>query len=718
MSTSISLGSLVTVNGKTRSVGSASNLDVKSIVDSLVAVKTADKTKLTDKITADTAKLNAVGQYRTMLATLQTTANFLKNPSGVSNDANNIFQYRKISASTANGTDAANYMTASSSAGATLGTYNIQINNLAVAQSSTSISFSSETAPLATATGAGGTPKAGGFSFNGQIVNIAVGDTLDNIAAAINGTTANSNVRADIIKVSDTDFRLKISAVKTGVDNGYVVRGDTTVFNSMFTGGASTAVAPLDANLTLDGNLTVTRPTNSVADLISGITFTLQQPTTGGNSITIGVLPDSTAAESKITDFVTAYNNIKTFIATQQQRDSSGALLKNAILGEDGLLNNFVSSAATEISQAISNLPGGIQSLANIGIKFTDDPGSTTTDADGNPTAPPISNILQIDTAKLEAQLDSNFDGVRGLFEFQLSSNAPDRVSSYKTTNAISINAFTMNADFSKAAGSQITLDYTDSSGNPQSLAAVTTFYDQVAATSKAASAGIFGATTTTGAFTGLTDGDTFRITLNKADGTTVNNDFVYKASPSAANEFNSLSTLNDAITNTITGVTSNIDSSGKLNITPTGQFDTLTFTNTTATDFKTNLGFADTQMPTGTVSGPKGSPLEGLTMIYAPRTATDSVNITLSQGVGDRFSNLLNGYLTADTGFLDLRVADLNKDKDSLTTQSTDLQTKIDDYQTQLYSQYAALDQAVSKVNSLLQLLDAQDKARQQSSN
>jgi flagellar hook-associated protein 2 len=706
MVTSVTLGNLVTVNGKTRSVGNSSGLDVESIVNSLVDVKKLDLTKITDKITADTSKLSAVSQYRTLLANLQTTMGFLENPSGVNNDAKNVFQYRSITASTSDGTAPGNYITASTSAGATLGTYNIQVNNLAVAQNSSSRAFTSNADALATAAGAGGTPKAGSFTINGQTVTIAVGDTLQNIAAQINGTTASSKVRADIIKVSDTDYRLKITALQTGVSNGYTIGGDTTVFDSMFTGGASTAVAAVDSSITLDNNLTITRATNVLSDMISGVTFTLGQPTAPGSSINVNVVADPTSVANKIGDFVDAYNAIKTFIATQQQRDESGNLLETAVMGEDGVLNNFASSAAAELATAVSGITGNIKSLGDIGIGYTDSAGDDST--------PAVNNLLQIDTAKLQTQLDGDFDGVRKLFELQLNSSAPDRVGISSTTNEISVNAFTMTVDLNQPAASQVMLNYTDSNGIAQSVAATTSFGTASVASSKDVANGIFGATTVGSAFTGLVDGDTFRITENKVDGTTANYDFVYKAAPVAANEFSNLSSLTSAISATITDATTTI-SNGKISITPTGQFDTFTFTNTTATDFKTTLGFVNTKMPTGTVTGAAGSALAGLKLVFAPKTPTDSITLTLTQGIADRISNLLKSYLDANTGFLDLRVGDINTDKDKLTKDSTSMQEKIDAYQTQLYNQYSLLDQAVTKVNSLLQLLDAQDKARQQ---
>ena len=703
MVTSISLGNVITVNGKTMSVGSSSNIDVQSIVSSLVKVKQLDETKITDKIALDNKKLTAVSNYRTLLTNLQTAAGYLQNPAGISTDqTGNIFAYRSVSASASDGSTVTNYIGATTLAGATLGSYNLTIDQLAQAQTNTSVSYASESSSLATVGGAGGTPKAGTFSLNGQNITIATGDSLDAIASNINNFTATTNVRADIIKVSDTDFRLKLSSTKTGVANAYAVGGDITVFKSMFTGTGSATTAAQDSQMTLDG-LTITRSTNTVSDAIQGVTFTLSQVTPPSTTLAVSVNPDPTSVASKITDFVNAYNAAKTFIAQQQERNSSGAYVSTAILQGDQILNSFVDQVTSELS-AGNGSTSGVASIADLGITYNDTAATNTT--------PAVSNTLTLDTTTLQNALDSNFTAVQNLFEFQLTSNAPDRVSDYSRTNDISVSSFQMNVDFSQPATKQITLSYTDASNVAHTVNATYNFGAVSTASSTAISNGIFGATSESQAFSGLTDGDTFRITLNKGDGTTVNTDLVYKASPSASNEFNSLDSLATAIGN-ISGVTASVDTNGKLNITPAGQFDTLTFTNTTATDFKGTLGFSNTKMPTGTVSGPAGSALAGLTMIYIPKTSTDSINISITQGIGDRINNLTDTYLTPTTGLLDLKVNELNTDVTNQNTASTAEQQKITDYQTELYNQYSALDAAVSKVNSLLQLLDAQDKAR-----
>ena len=701
----INLGNIITIDGKTRSTGGASGLDVEGIVKSLVSIKEADKTKVTDKISVNDKKLTAISEYRTLLAKVQSASDFLKNPAGVGNAAKNIFEYRNVSATSSDGTAASNYMGVSVSAGATLGSYSIDVTNLAVAKSNNSIAFTSKNTALATLTGAGGTPKAGTFTLGGESITIDVGDTLENIAAKINGTTTNSKVHADIIKVADGDFRLKISALKTGVSNAYAVGGDTTVFDSIFTGGASSAVAAEDSQFVLDGSLTITRPTNTIDDAIDGVTFTLYNETPT-NTVRVDVLSDSTAAQAKIEELVQTYNDVKTFIAKQQERDENGKQLDTAILGESDILNNFVNTVINEFSANASGVTGDINSLSDIGIQLFDYAG----DAEN----PAVDNLLQIDTSTLQGKLQGNFDDVRALFEFQLNSTAPDRLSVYSRTNSISLNAFTVDVDFGRAAGSQVKLNYTDANGAAQSVDAQYTFADQATASSSAISVTtpIFGATTQTGSFSSLVDNDQFRITLNQADGTTTNYDFVYKASPVAANEFSNFDELSTAI-NAVAGISASISAS-KINIRPDAQFDTLTFTNLTATDFKGTFGFSDTELPTGTVTGASGGEFEGLTLIYAPSSVTDSVDVTLTQGIADRVSNLLQTYLSTDTGFLDLEIVSITDDSKSLKTEEQELIDKIIAYRDKLYAQYSALEAALTKVNSITQLLDAQAAAQQ----
>lgn len=708
MVTSINLGNIINVNGKTVSTGGASGLDVQGIVDGLVKVRQAQADKVSDSIKLNSSKITEISSYRTLLANFKTVNDFLKNPAGVNTASTNTFEYRRVSATSSNGAAAANYLSVSASAGATLGNYEIEVDNLAVARSNISQAYTSRTGSLVTLTGAGGTPKAGTFSLGGQNITLEVGDTLETIVSKINSTTALSKVKADIIKVGDSDFRLKITATQTGVANAYAVAGDTTVFDSMFTGGLSIATGAENAELTI-GGIQIIRATNTIGDAIDGVSFTLYQETDVAQKLNVGITSDPDAVASKIQEFVDAYNNIKTFIAKQQQRDADNKLLDTAILGEDDILNNFADSALSELGAAVSGLDADIKRLGDIGLTFTDYAG----DAEN----PQVRNVLQLDTAKLQTVLDSNFDDVRKVFEFQLTSNAPDKLGIYSRDNTMGVTEFQLDVDLTRGVSDRVRAIYTDSEGNTQTINMDYDFADQASVTTKSIGDTIFGVNTAVSAFTGLADGDSFRMTVNKADGTTTDYDFVFKAVPVAANEFSNFNELRAAM-DAVTDVTAAASTGGVFKITPDNQFDTLTFTNLGAPDFITALGLSDTDLPSGTLTGQDGTVLEGLTLVYVPNGSdgTDVIDVSFTQGIADRISNVLSNYLTEGTGFLDLDVASINDDTTSLKDDLADKNEDITSYRDKLYGQFSGLEAAITKINSLLLFLDAQDKARNNS--
>lgn len=697
----VNFGSLVTIGGKTVTSGSASGLDTESLINSLVDAKSIPLNKNEDSITLKTSQSSALSQYKLLLSNFQSAVDFLRNPPGVSKDASNIFQYRTAFISASDGSSASNYLGVSVEAGATVGSYDIIVDNLAKAATNTSISFASKSDALATADGSGGTPKAGTFSLNGIDVTIAVGDTLEQIRTKINATTTTSGVKADVIKVSDSEYKLKITATTTGEDNDYTVAGDTTVFNSMFTGVGATSQLAENATVFLNG-LEVERQTNSFDDLIDGVTFTLYQESAA--TMRVDVDPARTQASEAIGNFVDTYNAVKQFIAQQQARDEDGKLLEGAVLGENTLLNNFATVANSELNAIVDGLTGDFDSLATLGITFTDYAGD-----DENP---PIKNLLQLDEAKLASALEADFDGVRSVFEFQFTTSAPDRLAVFSRTNAFNVSDFQFDIDFSRALADQVRVIYTDSLGAQQTINADITVGSVLSAQSGAIGDGIFSATDEDDVFAGLVDGDNFRITLTNIDGTTTDFDFTYQTTPVAATDFNSLSTLKDAIEATA-GLKGKIVN-GRLVVTPESQLSKMTFTNLTVTDFKGEFGFSNTKFPTATITGQENTVMEGLTFVYATTTDTDLIDVTLTQGIADRLYNITSQYTLANDGLLDKEVGSLATQKEKLQSESVRLQQVIETYRERLLVQFSALERAISSVNSILQLLDAQAKARE----
>lgn len=143
--------------------------------------------------------------------------------------------------------------------------------------------------------------------------------------------------------------------------------------------------AALSASLVVNG-LNVSRDSNTITDLISGVTLNLV-----GSSSDLSTTPSLTVANDtqgitgKVSDFVSAYNSSMTYIKSIVS-DSPTA---RALLSGDGVVNGLLDTLRSSISKAF-----GSYSPAVLGI---------THDQNGN---------LQLDTGMLNTALTSDLSGV------------------------------------------------------------------------------------------------------------------------------------------------------------------------------------------------------------------------------------------------------------------------------------------------------------------
>ncbi len=199
------------------------------------------------------------------LSSLQTASNTLQSATGL--------DLYTASVGSSSSTSASSLLSATASSSASRGSYNVVINNTAQAEQLASASFSSASSAL---------DISGTILINGQAVQIASTDTLQNLGAKINnldtGTSA-SGVTASIFQDSSTSYRLVLSSDNTGasgfsLENGSAsdtlatlgFNGTGTTIANRIAGGAesnafsssSTAVETLLGNGSSDLSGTVT----------------------------------------------------------------------------------------------------------------------------------------------------------------------------------------------------------------------------------------------------------------------------------------------------------------------------------------------------------------------------------------------------------------------------------------------------------------------------
>ena len=94
MVTSIQLGNISQQNGKTVVTGNSSGgLDTEKLIEELTTAKRLPAVQLEERIESNVEKSGAFQELENILVRFQDAANFLRNPPGVNNDADNIFEY-------------------------------------------------------------------------------------------------------------------------------------------------------------------------------------------------------------------------------------------------------------------------------------------------------------------------------------------------------------------------------------------------------------------------------------------------------------------------------------------------------------------------------------------------------------------------------------------------------------------------------------------------
>lgn len=166
-------------------------------------------------------------------------------------------------------------------------------------------------------------------------------------------------------------YAIVINSRNEGTSKGTVTQ---TAAGSQLSSGSgvfqsSTVSQATDATLTVSGvSGTITRSSNTINDIIPGVTLSLQS--LGTSQITIGADPDTTA--TAVGELVEAYNEVIRYIATNdsisQEQDSAGQTSNIfgplATISLDESILSALRSALT--SSSVSG--GAVNTLADLGI--------------------------------------------------------------------------------------------------------------------------------------------------------------------------------------------------------------------------------------------------------------------------------------------------------------------------------------------------------------
>lgn len=309
------------------STGVGSGLDVNNIVSSLMALEQRPLTLLQKAASTMQTKISAFGTLKGQIASLGDVASKLA-------DAKNWNPLRADSSDAA----AASATVANT---AVAGKYSLVVDQLAQSQVLASGTYASSSAVVGTGqlkielgTTAAGvfTPKSGATAVT---IDIPAGkQTLAGVRDAINA--AGAGVSASIVSSGGT-ARLVLRGTDGAEQSVRVTATDADGVNTDAAGLSALAFDPAaaagsgknmtqsqaaqDAKFSLNG-IALTSATNTPANVVDGVTFTLKKVSATPVDITVSV--ETMAVKKNINDFVNAYNALNTLVKQQTLADPEG----------------------------------------------------------------------------------------------------------------------------------------------------------------------------------------------------------------------------------------------------------------------------------------------------------------------------------------------------------------------------------------------------------
>lgn len=386
------------------SPGIGSGLDVNSIVTQLVSIEKQPLTALKTKAAGLQSQVSTYAAIKSQVSALGDAATALSTASDWG-----VFRATSTNASAA---------TISTTSSATATSLSLEISTLARAQTAASRSLATDgtlgvAGDVGTLSIALGSWATGSFVDDGSLpvsVSINGDDKLSTIASKINASSA--GVTATVMRTG-TQERLVLRSSTTGEEAGFSVSAsgfsglDSLSFNALnnptgSTTGMELGQTGLNAVAKLNG-LQFESATNTLTDVVPGVTIALNQITTSPIEITVS--QDLEALQKKIQTFADAYtalNKTITDALRYVQGGASGPLQGDSTtMGLQRVLSSVLGSSSTgstfshltevglqrqkdgSLKVDTTKLATAMKDLPNVQKLFTQNNGDTVTNGFG-----------------------------------------------------------------------------------------------------------------------------------------------------------------------------------------------------------------------------------------------------------------------------------------------------------------------------------------------
>lgn len=278
--------------------GAISGLDTAGLINQLVQVQTNQQTILKAQQSAVQKRADAYSALVTSLTSLGTQATDLaKTDSWIG----------------ATATSSSSSVSAAAS-GSTSSSLTFSVTGVAAAHTLVS---------SGTATSTGAVVASGPLTLSthdGSTSTIGVGSgSLADVVTAINAS--DSGLTAVAVRTREGEYRLQVRSVSTGDASSFTLDG-LDRFDAADATEMNVVTAGADAELTIGSNpgtaYTVTSSTNTFADLVPGLSFTVSKLETG---VTVATTVDGSSIADKVATLVDTANGVLTGIASKSTYD-------------------------------------------------------------------------------------------------------------------------------------------------------------------------------------------------------------------------------------------------------------------------------------------------------------------------------------------------------------------------------------------------------------
>lgn len=656
------------------SPGIGSNLDVNGIISKLMQVESQPLVALNTKEGSYQAQLSAYGNLSGALASFQNTLNGLSD----------LSKFQQLTSSSADATIASATTTSTAAAGS----YNINLTQLAQAQSLVTAGIALNSTPIGTGatttlnfqfgTIGGGTLTNGVYSdatFTEDAKQPSTTITIDSSNNSLQGirdaiNKANLGVTATIVADGSAQpNRLVLTSNQTGVVSSMkiTVHGDPALSDLLTydpntaTGGVQNLTqtsAAQNALMTING-VPITSPSNTITGAMDGVTLTAGK--IGATAISIA--RDTSTTQSNVSAFVAAYNNLtasmKSLTAYDPTTKTGGPLVG------DSTVRTIQNALSRIFSSAPAGLGGNLTQLTQIGVSFQKD------------------GTLALDSTKLQAAMATNFSDIGKLFA--VAGTASDSLISYTSStlatqagsNAINITAL---ATKGQAVGSA-----------PANTTITAGVNDQLTLTAN-----------------GITS--TFKLTPGTYNAASLVAHL--QATINGIPDFSKVGTsVNVSQTGGVLTIVSNsYGSASNISVSGNGATDLLGATPIVTAGIDV-AGTINGMAATGSgqfLTGAAGSAVDGLKIQVNGGNLGARGSIDFSQGYASQLSKLIDGFL-GSTGLISGRTDGINRSIKDVDSRRDALNLRLVSIQAQYQKQYTALDVLISSMTTTSNYLTQQ---------